>query len=134
MVCKKGAAMPQNRMRCAAIKSSTCTIVCYRFWNISAIYYPSFKRVSNGNVQSWVADWPHCCDFGGYTCDVLQWATMVLNASKLQKNTHFHRIVWLGLMGGSRQGPLTLEPIGQQRKGSCLTGYNSFNIRAIPIK
>ena len=46
MVCSKGAAMPQNRMRCAAIKSSTCSIFCYGFWNISAIYYPIFKRFS----------------------------------------------------------------------------------------
>ena len=43
MVSSKGAAMPQNFMRCAAIKSSTCSIICSRFWNTSAIYSPIFK-------------------------------------------------------------------------------------------
>ena len=46
MVCSKGTAMPKNRMRCAVIKSSTCSIFCYWVWNISAIYYPIVKRIS----------------------------------------------------------------------------------------
>ena len=40
MVGSKRAAMPKIRMRCAAIESSTCLIFWYRFWNISAIYFP----------------------------------------------------------------------------------------------
>ena len=52
----------------------------------------------NENVPSWVAHWPHWCDFGRYSCDVLRWAAMVLNASKSQENTHFHCIVWPGLI------------------------------------
>ena len=40
------AAMPENRMRCAAIESSTCLIFWCRFWNISAIYCPISKRLS----------------------------------------------------------------------------------------
>ena len=46
MVFSKRAAMPKNRMRCAAMESSTCSIFSIKFWNISAICYPIFKRVS----------------------------------------------------------------------------------------
>ena len=52
----------------------------------------------NENIPSWVENWPHCCDFGGETCDGLRWAAMVLDASKSQQNAPFHRIVWLGLI------------------------------------
>ena len=44
MVCSKRAAMPKNRMRCAAIESSTCSIFLSQFWNISAIYYAIYMR------------------------------------------------------------------------------------------
>ena len=52
------------------------------------------------NIPSWVADWPHCCDFGADTCDRLRWSAMVLKALKSQQNVPFHRIVWPGLMLG----------------------------------
>ena len=51
----------------------------------------------NGNVPSRVADWPHCCDFGGGSYDVLPWAAVVLKASKLQESVLIHRIVRPGL-------------------------------------
>ena len=44
LVRPKGPAMPQKSMRCAAMQSSTCSIFYCRFWNISAIYSPIFKR------------------------------------------------------------------------------------------
>ena len=49
------------------------------------------------NIPSWVADWPHCCAFGGDTCDGLRWSAMVLEASKSQQNAPLYRIVWPGL-------------------------------------
>ena len=49
-------------------------------------------------IPSWVADWPHCCDFGGDTCDGLRGDAMVVDASKSQQNAPFHRIVWPGLI------------------------------------
>ena len=42
----KAPAIHQNRMRCAAMHFPTCWNSCSRFWNISAIYYPIFKRFS----------------------------------------------------------------------------------------
>ena len=54
------------------------------------------------NIPSWVADWPHCCNFGGDTCDGLQGDAMDLDASKLQQNAPFHHIVWPGLIGSPR--------------------------------
>ena len=33
-----------------------------------------------GNLPSKVADWPHCCDFRGDTCDDLRWFAMLLEA------------------------------------------------------
>ena len=50
------------------------------------------------NIPWLVADWPDCCDFGGDTCDGLRGAAMVLDASTLQQNAPFHRIVWPGLL------------------------------------
>ena len=50
----------------------------------------------NEKIPSWEDNWPHCCDFGGDTCDGLRWAAMVLDASKSQQNAPFHRIVWPG--------------------------------------
>ena len=50
------------------------------------------------NIPSWVANWPHCCDFGGDTCDGLRGAPMVLDASKSQQNAPFHCILWPGLI------------------------------------
>ena len=38
------AAIHQNCMRCAAMHFQTGWNFCSRFWNISAIYYPIFKR------------------------------------------------------------------------------------------
>ena len=49
------------------------------------------------NIPSWVANWPHCCDFGGDTCDGLRYAAMVLEASRSQQNAPFNRIMWPGL-------------------------------------
>ena len=48
---------------------------------------------------SWVAGWPHCCDFGADTCDMLRWSAMVRKALKSQQNAPFYRIVWPGLYG-----------------------------------
>ena len=50
------------------------------------------------NIPSWVADWPHCCDFVADTCDRLRWSAMVPKALTSQQNASFHRIVWPGLM------------------------------------
>ena len=60
-------------------------------------------KIAGGNTNSLshLADWPHCCDFGGDTCDGLRWSAMVLEATKSQENTPFHRIVWPGLIIGS---------------------------------
>ena len=52
MVRPKGTAMSQNRMRCAAIERQTCSIFWYRFWNISAIYHPIFKRFQHCDGDS----------------------------------------------------------------------------------
>ena len=49
-------------------------------------------------------NWPHCCDFGGDTCDGLRWSAMVLEASKPQQNAPFHHIVWPGLMKTCHRG------------------------------
>ena len=32
------------------------------------------------NIPSWVADWPHCCDFRGDTGNDLRWSAMLLEA------------------------------------------------------
>ena len=122
MVHSKGPGMPQSRMRCATIGSSTHSIFHCRFRNISAIYSTVFKRFSTlgfhgrsckkkilshehsrriGNIPSWVADpadWPHCHDFEGDNCDGLQWSAMVCNASRsLRIAAKCHCIVWPGL-------------------------------------
>ena len=60
------------------------------------------------NISSWVADWPHCCDFGADNCDGLQWSAMVLKALESQQNAPFHRILWPGLMIGQVRG----SPVG----------------------
>ena len=49
------------------------------------------------NSLSWVADWPHCCDIGGDTCDGLRWLAMLPEASKSQQNDLFYNILWTGL-------------------------------------
>ena len=51
----------------------------------------------NGNVPSCVADWPHCCEFIGHSCDGLRCTAVLLEPSKSQENSPFHRIVWPGL-------------------------------------
>ena len=33
------------------------------------------------NIPPWVANWPHCCNFGGDTCNGLRYSAMVLEAS-----------------------------------------------------
>ena len=35
------------------------------------------------NIPSWVADWPHCCDFEGDTCDGLRCFQNPQNRSKM---------------------------------------------------
>ena len=40
----KAAAMCQHRMRCSAMQFPTCWKLGSRYWNISAIYCPIFKR------------------------------------------------------------------------------------------
>ena len=52
----------------------------------------------NGNVPSWVADWPHYCEFIGHSCDGLRCAAILLEPSKSQENSPLHRIVWQGLI------------------------------------
>ena len=42
-----------------------------------------------GNIPSWVADWPHDCDFEGDTCDDLRWPGMFLEAKNRRKMAHF---------------------------------------------
>ena len=41
------------------------------------------------NTPSWVADWPHCCDFLGDTCDDLRWCAMLLEPQNYRKTAHF---------------------------------------------
>ena len=41
------------------------------------------------NIASYVADWPHCCDFRGDTCDDLRWSAMLLKAKNRRKMSHF---------------------------------------------
>ena len=41
------------------------------------------------NIPSGVADWPHCCDFKGDTCDNLPWFAMLLEAQNRRKMPHF---------------------------------------------
>ena len=43
----------------------------------------------NENIPSWVAHWPHCCDFRGDTCDDLRWSAMLLEAQNRRKMAHF---------------------------------------------
>ena len=50
------------------------------------------------NLPSWVADWPHCCNFRGDSWGDLRWSAMVLKASKLQQIALFHHILWQGVM------------------------------------
>ena len=64
-------------------------------------YMPSLRwksQENRKNIPSWVADWPHCCDFEGDTWDGVQWCAMLLEASESQENAPFHRIVWPGLI------------------------------------
>ena len=78
------------------------------------------------NIPSWVADWPHCCDFVGDTCDGLRGDAMVLDASKSQQNAPFHRIVWPGLNGS------TLHAILRHRRTLETHHTNMLNI-LLPI-
>ena len=52
--------------------------------------------------------------------------------SKSQENYQFHRNVWQGLMGSSRIGPLTLEPMGEKGGGHafCLIIFLISNLSA----
>ena len=54
----------------------------------------------NGNAPLWVADWPHCCECIGHSCDGLRYAVMLLEPSISQENSPFRRIVWPGLIVG----------------------------------
>ena len=60
------------------------------------------------NIPSWVADWPHCCDFAAESCDRLRWSAMVLKALKSQQNAPFHHIVWPGLIAGALECPIAV--------------------------
>ena len=51
------------------------------------------------NTPLWVADWPHCCDFKGGSCDGLRCAAMPLDPSKSQQNA---LITACGLVRGAR--------------------------------
>ena len=42
-----------------------------------------------GNIPSWVADGPHCCDFEGDTCDDLRWSVMLLDAQNRSEMAYF---------------------------------------------
>ena len=52
------------------------------------MWYVAQLNISNyfiageyGNIPSWVAGWPHCCDFWGVTFDGLQWSATFCDAS-----------------------------------------------------
>ena len=40
------------------------------------------------NIPLWVADWPHCCDFEGDTCDGLRCFWKLKNARKRPISLH----------------------------------------------
>ena len=42
-----------------------------------------------GYIPPLVADWPHCCDFEGDTCDDLRWSVMPLKAQNRREMAHF---------------------------------------------
>ena len=72
------------------------------------------------NIPSWLADWPHCCNFQGGTCDGLRWPAMLLKASESQQNGTFHRIVWPSLRS--------------QIKGAPREGLRSAMVSAVFLK
>ena len=42
----------------------------------------------HANFPSWVADWPHCCDFEGDTCDDFDASRRVKIAAKCSISSH----------------------------------------------
>ena len=96
----------------------------------------------NGNLPSWVADWPHCCDFLGDRCDDLRWSAMPLEPKNRRKTAHFIArcgraytytyITWYHRSLSSAQKSVAISEFPSMLRFSC-PWLTDLNIRSLVL-